>query len=527
MPRLARSKVFLICLLAFVLGVLAASFLAIKFVYLYGFLLLLLVGFFIFWFQRTWRIITLWGLFFVLGMIRLVLSEPVISNPSHISFYNGQKVVVEAVVTEEPDVRLDGQKLTVSVIANKTRHPDRPAVLGGEWRDPIGNPRDPSTPLRSARDDDKLKGRLLIKTALYPQYQYGDLLKITCAIEAPEQIEDFAYDKYLARYDIYSVCWRGQIEKIGSNQGNLIKAALLSIKARFIGAINSSLPEPHASLLAGILVGARRGIPDYLLEAFNRVGVTHIIAISGSNITIIAAALLILMQSIGVSRRRTFWLISLGIGAFVIMTGASASVVRAGIMGLFVLLASQLGRATRATNALVFTAFVMLLINPKILVFDAGFQLSFLATMGIVYISPILQNLAKRWPKLFGLKEVLIATLSAIIMTTPLILYQFGRFSVIAPLANLLIVPAVPTVMAVGFITGLVSLASSAVGSVIGWGAWTLLEYIIRVAEFLSSWSFASLELYSFHWVFMAALYGVIGWCVFKITVKDTRHKIQ
>lgn len=436
---------------------------------MYSLLLLFLVGFFIFWSRRIWRALTVWGLFFVFGMIRLVLSEPEIGNPSHISFYNGQDMTVEAVIAEEPDVRLDGQKITVGV------------------RSIVGT--------RRGAYLQNVSGRLLVKTSLYPSYQYGDLLKISCEIEAPEKIEDFAYDKYLARYDIYSVCWRGKIEKIGSNQGNPIKAALLAVKSRFIGAVNSSLPEPHASLLAGILVGARRGIPEYLLEDFNRVGVTHIIAISGSNITIIAAALLILMQSFGVSRRRTFWLISLGIASFVVMTGASSSVVRAGIMGLFVLLAGQLGRAARATNALVFTAFVMLIINPKILVFDAGFQLSFLATMGIVYINPILQNYAKKWPKVFGLKEVLITTLSAIIMTTPLILYQFGRFSVIAPLANLLIVPLVPLVMALGFITGLLSLASSAVGSIVGWGTWAVLEYIIRIAEFLSSWHWASLGL--------------------------------
>lgn len=491
---LSRSKIFLFCLLAFVLGVLAASFWKIEFIYLYSLLLFFFIAFLIFWSRRTWRALAVWGLFFVLGMIRLVLATPAINDPSQISFYNGQDAAIEAVIVEEPDVRLDGQKITVGVkrIADSEQ-----------------------------RTGDDVAGKLLVKVPLYPQYQYGDLLKITCAIEAPEKIEDFAYDKYLARYDIYSVCWRGQLEKIGSNQGNPVKAGLLKIKSRFISAINQSLPEPHASLLAGILVGARRGIPEYLLEDFNRVGVTHIIAISGSNITIIAAALLILMQSFGVSRRHTFWLISLGIASFVVMTGASSSVVRAGIMGLFVLLAGQLGRASRATNALVFTAFVMLLVNPKVLVFDAGFQLSFLATMGIVYINPILQNYAKKWPKVFGLKEVLITTLSAIIMTTPLILYQFGRFSVIAPLANLLIVPLVPLVMALGFITGLVSLIWSMAGSIVGWGTWALLEYVIRIAEWLSFWSLASLELRGFHWGFMAGLYGVIGWWILRIVHKE------
>ncbi|MDP1709979.1 MAG: ComEC/Rec2 family competence protein, partial [Candidatus Komeilibacteria bacterium] len=379
--NLSRSKIFLFCLLAFSGGVFIASFWPIRFIYLYSILLLLFVAFFIFWSNRTLRVKILWGLFFILGMIRLVLSAPA-ADPSSISFYNGQDVTVEAVVAEEPDVRLDGQKLTVEAMSSERRG--------------------------------LLRGRLLVKVPLYPQYQYGDLLKINCQIEAPEKIEDFAYDKYLARYDIYSVCWRGQIEKIDSRRGNPVKAVILSIKDRLMTAINQSLPEPHSSLLSGILIGARRGIPEYLLETFNRIGITHIIAVSGSNITIIASVLIGLFGFFGVPRRYNFWLISLGIAAFVIMTGASASVVRAGIMGVFVLLARTLGRESRATNALAFTAFVMLLINPKILVFDAGFQLSFLATMGLVYINPILQILTKRFGDWFGAKEALVTTMSAI-----------------------------------------------------------------------------------------------------------------
>ncbi len=498
---LSRSKIFLFSLLAFVAGVGAASLISFELIYWYSALLLAVVCLVIFWSNRFYKVVALIGLFFVLGGIRYIVSIPSNKNPEQISYYNGQPVAITAVVAEEPDVRLDGQKITVAVIP-------------------------PPNPLLS-KGGVVSKGRLLIKAPLYPQYQYGDLLKINCQIEAPGQIEDFAYDKYLARYDIYSVCWRGQLEKIGSNQGNRVKAGLLGIKTRFLLAINNSLPEPQASLLAGILIGARRGIPEYLLEAFNRVGVTHIIAISGSNITIIAAALIILVQLLSLPRRYNFWLITTAIALFVIMTGASASVVRAGVMGVFVLLAKELGRSSRATNALVFTAFVMLLVNPKILVFDAGFQLSFLATMGLVYINPILQAFTKRWGEWLGVKEVLVATLSAIIMTTPLILYQFGRFSLVAPLANILIVPLVPLVMAAGFMVGLMGLVSASLGQVFGWGAWLLLQYIISVAEWLSQWSWASLELGGFHWVLMVAMYGLITWGIFRMASKDTRHKIQ
>jgi len=499
---ISQSKIFLICLLVFVVGVGFSSFFPVDFIYLYSLLLLGVVVFVIFWSNKKYKIIALWGLFFILGMMRLILAQPNLANPEHIAHYNGQDVVVEGVVAQEPDVRLDHQKLTLSVIA---------AVPAGRLAVVNTLPRN------------DIRGRLLVKTNLYPEYQYGDLARVACRIEEPEQIEDFAYDKYLARYDIYSVCWRGQIEKLDQGHGNPIMAAILSVKTYFMDAINQIISEPHAAFLAGLLVGARRGIPEYLLEAFNRTGTTHIIAISGSNITIIAAVIIGFLQMLGVHRKRAFWWITGGIIIFVVMTGATASVVRAGVMGIFVLLARQLGRASRATNALVFTAFVMLLVNPKILMFDAGFQLSFLATVGLVYINPILQNYTKRLPELFGVKEALVTTLSAMITTTPLILYQFGRLSLVAPLANILILPVIPLTMAIGFAAGIAGMLWQTLGQVLVWPAWLLLEYMIRVAETLSSLKFASLELGGFSWVFMVALYGVIGWGVWRISNSENR----
>lgn len=455
--RLSESKIFLLCLLSFIIGVGMASFIMIDFAEAYGALLLIIVALIALWRNRTCRIAALCALFFVLGVMRMILSLPNLDDPSHIAYYNGQEVVIEGVVIEEPDARLDHQKLTIG-----------------------------------ARND--TQGKLLIKTNLYPEYKYGDLLRVSCAIEKPEQIEDFAYDKYLSRYDIYSVCWKGSIEKIGSNKGNFVMSGILAVKTRFMDSINSIISEPHSAFLAGLLVGARRGIPEYLLEAFSRTGTTHIIAISGSNITIIAAVIIGFLQFLGVNKRRAFWWISAGIVIFVIMTGATASVVRAGVMGIFVLLARQFGRASRPTNALVFTGFVMLLVNPKILVFDAGFQLSFLATMGLVYINPIFQNCTKRWPELLGIKEALVTTLSAMITTTPLIMYQFGRLSIVAPLANILILPAIPITMAIGFASGIAGMVWILFGQILAWPAWLLLEYMIRVAEFLSSLRFASLD---------------------------------
>jgi competence protein ComEC len=474
-----------------VIGVGLVSFIEIGFVYLYSIALASIIVLIIFWSNRIYKLTALVGLFFVLGMMRMILAQPDLENPKHIASYNDKNVVMQGIVALEPDVRLDHQKLTVAV--NR---------VGGN----------------------EAHGRLLIKTELYPQYQYGDLLMIKCGIQLPEPIEDFSYDKYLARYDIYSVCWRGNIERLDTGKGNIAMAGILFVKTKFMNTINGIISEPHAAFLAGLLVGARRGLPEYLLEAFNRTGTTHIIAISGSNITIIAAVIIGFLQFIGVNRKRAFWWISAGIVIFVIMTGATASVVRAGVMGIFVLLARQLGRTSRATNALVFTAFVMLVVNPKILIFDAGFQLSFLATVGLVYINPIFQKYTERLPQMLGTKEALVTTMSAMVTTTPLILYQFGRLSVVAPLANIIILPAIPLTMAIGFAAGMVGMLWNGLGQIIVWPAWLLLEYMIRVAEILSSWEFASLELGGFHWILMVGMYAVIWWWIIRYskTTKQT-----
>jgi len=483
----SKSKIFLLSLLAFVIGVFVASFISVSVFVLYVCCVALLLGCVLMQ-QKNIRIIIFWLLCFVLGIARMILSQPNLHVPDHIAFYNDQAVTVVGVVTQEPDVRLDHQKLIIKINSPSS---NEEGVRGWLRRLSVDSTPPPSPLLNTGGGAEK--GRLLVKTPLYPEYTYGDELRITCHIQAPEPIEDFSYDTYLARYDIYSVCWRGSMQQIASGRGNAIMAAILATKARFMNSVNQIMSEPYAAFLSGLLVGARRGIPEYLLEAFNRTGTTHIIAISGSNITIIAAVIIGLLEVLGISRGRSFWLTSGSIIMFVIMTGATASVVRAGIMGIFVLLARELGRASRATNALVFTAFLMLLVNPKILVFDAGFQLSFLATIGLIYVNPILQRCTRALPDCAGMKEALVTTLSAMTTTTPLILFQFGRFSLVAPLANILILPAIPITMALGFAAGVVGIFSASVGSVVAWPAWLFLEYMIRVAELLSSIHFASI----------------------------------
>jgi competence protein ComEC len=296
----------------------------------------------------------------------------------------------------------------------------------------------------------EVEGKFYFKSGLYPRYNYGDKLRITCILKKPEPVEDFRYDKYLARYNVFVDCSPLKIEKIGESAGNIFLEKIFAIKAVIAGRINKLWHEPYASFMAGLLYGYRGGLGT-LNDLFSRTGVTHIVAISGYNITIISTILIALCTRLYIPRKKAFWLIIFGIFVFVIFAGASASVVRAGIMGVIVLLTKQVGRKAQVSNVMILTALIMTLQNPYILVWDVGFQLSFISTLGLVYLVPILEKYFTWVPEKFSLRDSLVTTLGAIVATLPLILYQFNRLSVVSPIVNIFILWILPWIMFAGF----------------------------------------------------------------------------
>ena len=379
------------------------------------------------------------------------------NSTDDINYYNDKTMTFTGIVSAEPDVRIDSQKLTIVV--------------------------------------KEYKGKVLVKTMQYPEYSYGDLLAIKCKLQKPEPIEDFRYDKFLARDGIYSVCYNPSIKKISSGHGNYAYALILKLKKGIEKRINSTISEPQAALLGGILLGSRRGLPADLMDEFNRVGITHIIAISGYNITIIVAVLMTLAKSLYINRKKVLWFIVPSLILFVVLTGMSASVVRATIMGLLVVVAGHVGRKSSPKNILIAAAAVMAFINPRIILWDAGFQLSFLATCGLMFLSPKLKKYFVKVPEKFGLQENLTSTFSAIIMTLPLILFNFKRLSIIAPVANLLVLPTIPLAMLLGFIQVLVAIISKSLGQIIGWFTWAVLAYVLSVVEILGSFSWSAINM--------------------------------
>jgi competence protein ComEC len=206
------------------------------------------------------------------------------------------------------------------------------------------------------------------------------------------------------------------------------------------------------------------------------------------------------------SRRLKIFFSAVFVVVFTVLVGASAAVVRAAIMGIISLLALFYGRPYLVMLALFIAAFLMNLWNPKIIVYDVGFQLSFLATFGLVTVSSKILKYFEWLPKFFGLREAIVMTLSAQIFALPIILLNFGRLSIISPIANVFVLPFIPLAMIFGFFSVLLSVFSNVLGNIVGFFGYLVLELIIRFVSFFASFNFASVNLEWISW-WMVLLY--------------------
>ncbi|MDO8482835.1 MAG: ComEC/Rec2 family competence protein, partial [bacterium] len=352
-----------------------------------------------------------------LGMFRYDLSE-LHTYDSVLNRQLNSRVIFVSEVIDEPDEREDSVRLTVAA----------DSLIQGEIAVPVS-------------------AKILVVTDLYPKFGYGDKLEVSGLLTKPKNFADaggkiFDYQAYLAKEGIYYQMTRPTVKLLASGQGNIIVSKLFELKQAFLLRIGKIIPEPHASLLGGLVIGAKHSLGKKLLDDFRTVGVIHIVVLSGYNITIIAYFIEWLFSRL----RKNLRLIcaSAGIILFAIMVGASATVVRATIMALLALLARGTGRGYVVTRALLIAGFFMLLHNPKILVFDVSFQLSFLATVGLIYFSPLIEPKVKWVTEKWKLREIVVATISTQIFVLPFLLYKTGLFSIVSLPVNLLILTAIP-----------------------------------------------------------------------------------
>jgi len=345
-----------------------------------------------------------------------------------------------------------------------------PDVLAGE-RQLVGVVReqvDQQGLVQRARvQSDGIPGFVQVEVGSYPTLLVGDVVTVLCTIQPIRTlaVTEFRYDRYLAKEHVYAVCkGYGSPQIVGVEHG--WRRTMDRWRQGFAGLIQRHLQEPHASLLIGLLYGARSTLPADLVDAFRRTGTMHIVAVSGFNVTVVSNAILLLLTLTFLKRQRAYAVVLIGVFLFVLFAGADAAVVRAGIMGALVLTAKHLGRPRVTVTLFLIAASVMLLINPRMLLDDVGFQLSFVAAIGLVTLGPVFQRWFFFLPKKLNLRSILSETLAATFATMPISLWQFKTVSLISPIANLFVIPWIILAMSLGMMGVLVSLISSAIGTV-------------------------------------------------------------
>ena len=408
-----------------------------------------------------------------LGGARYQASLPEIT-PGFIAWYNDQDIryVVEGVLSSMPDERETYTNLRIEV---DQIHPTGELLF---------------TPVQ---------GALLARVPPGGDWRYGDRVRLGGYLRTPSESEEFSYRDYLARQGVYSTLscsYEDCPRLLLHDQGNPILAWIYALRERSLEMVYRLFPDPEASLLAGILLGIEAGIPEDVQRAFRDTGTAHIIAISGFNFAIVASLFAVAFNRL-LGRWRGMLAAFLGIALYAILAGASAAVVRAAIMGGLSVFARQIGRRQSGLNTLAFVAAVMALFDPHVL-WDVGFQLSFMATLGLIlYAEPLTQaflNLStRRLPtataqRLAGpVGEYFLFTLAAQVTTLPVVLYYFQRLSLISFVANPLILPPQPPVMILGGLAVLLGLVFQPLGQAAAYLAWPFVVYTIRMVEWLAS----------------------------------------
>jgi competence protein ComEC len=489
-----RGSFFYSSIIAFASGIFVRSFFDVTWPVM-GWMLVVIVGLLLWGLRKrtTPHSYTLFltvaiGFCFVGGIARFELME-YLKPVSQFASQVGSKVELRGVVVAEPELTAKSSRLVVEVL--------------GE--------------------------RILVSTDRYADITYGDEITFSGKLQKPESFETefgrtFNYPGYLAVRDVFYTVSFAQVEVLGTNQSNVVLEKLFALKSQFLSSMQTYIPEPEVGLGAGLLLGVKSGLGEELEDDFRTTGIIHIVVLSGANIMLVVLFVMYVLAFFLPVRTRA----SVGIVAiilFALLVGLSATVVRASIMAALILVALLFGRRYDIMRALFFAGAVMVMINPLLLVYDVGFQLSFLATLGLIVVAPQFETLLSGVSPWFRLKEFFVATLATQVMILPLLLYQIGQFSVVAVVVNMLVLPLVPFAMLFSFLTGLVGFVMPSLATLLGVVAYGFLAYIIVLATWFADIPFAAFVVPAFPFSVMVIFYIGIGYALYRFHM-GTLHKV-
>jgi len=368
---------------------------------------------------------------------------------------------------------------------------------------------------------DEVDEIILVYTDRHGSYAYGDHVTVSGEVRAPTAFatefgRTFDYPGYLRARGVQYVMSFATITVTDSGGGNPVISRLLGVKHAFMRQLERVMPEPQVGLGEGLLLGVKQALGDELERIFRQTGIIHIVVLSGYNIALVVIFVRYLLSFLFPYRLQLVVGV-LAIVAFALMVGLSATVVRASLMASFILFAKFIGRTYAVIRGLFVAGVIMLLVNPYLLVYDVGFQLSFVATLGLILLAPQLERWFLWVPTIAGIREVLLATLSTQLFVLPILLYQIGEFSVVSVLVNVLVLPMVPVAMLLTLATGLMGALSVTAALALTYPTSWSLSYIIEVARWFAALPFAAyiVPAFSFWWVI--GLYVALGYGLWRL----------
>ncbi len=461
-----QDRLFYSICFGFLFGVLLRSFVFVN-IYLVFLVSAINMALFLFFYiisKNKWGIIiSLFILFLCFGIFRFHIYDR--TAPQIFEQKVGEKIKFDGLIVDEPSIGENNQKIIVEI--------------------------------KNGNDE----VNMLLNTSLSEDFKYGDEVDFRGVLEKPDnfltdQGKEFDYINYLRSNGILYLIKYPQIEIISHNNGNFMRSALFSFKEKFLEKINYVIRDPESLLMGGLILGEKASFNSTLRQSFIDTGTIHIVALSGYNVTIVAEwfmklfAFLPLNFSIGMG--------ILAIVLFILMAGGASTAIRAGIMAVLVLVARGTGRTYDVARALTIAGIVMVLINPLVLVYDVSFQLSFIATIAVIFFSPRIEKYFMWVPEKFGFRDVVSITFAAYVFVLPFILYKMGNLSLVALPANILILPFIPFTMILGFLTGISGFLFYFLSVPFGYLAYFFLHYELSVISFFSSLSFSSFTILDF-----------------------------
>jgi competence protein ComEC len=369
-----------------------------------------------------------------------------------------------------------------------------------------------------------LKEKIIIVTGLSAPFNYGDKISFNGTLQKPENFEsdkgiEFDYINFLAKDNIFYQSYRPQINLV--EKDNSFFGKLFTFKKNFMVEVNKNLPSPQAELVGGILLGLKSSLGEQLELDFRRVGLIHIVVLSGYNITIISVAILAILFFLPLTLRLLVGLFAISI--FAVLVGGGATVIRASIMTTIAIFGQIFHKKYDVNRALFVAGIIMIYLNPYILIYDPSFQLSFLATYGLINFSDKVKSFLKFLPEKFGFKEIVVSAIATQIAVFPLLSKMMGEISVISLLVNVITLPTIPLAMLLGFLTGLFGLITNfsqlpifikiifqIPTLLISFLANLNLSYVIKITEAFSKLPFATVSLPKISWLQIFLIYCFI-----------------